>query len=251
MAGEPVHGSFGRKLREARERRGISLRQIAAATKISVGVLEALEHEDIARLPGGIFTRSFVRSYAIHVGLDPETIVQEFLAQFPSDSATAGHRMAERSIENDNIESNRRAAVAFLWMLAISVPVIGAVMYFGVTGRRAAQKHAAPVPVARADRSGPAGSATPVDDRLLVAMTASAPIVISTAVDDGETVERTMQAGDHQEWEVRREMVLTTSDAGGTGLTLDGAAAKPLGKAGEPATVRLTPANYKEFVAVQ
>ena len=76
---------FGGKLREARERRGISLRQIANATKISVGVLEALERNDISRLPGGIFGRAFVRSYAVEVGLDPEQTIQDFIAQFPHD----------------------------------------------------------------------------------------------------------------------------------------------------------------------
>ena len=62
---------FGGKLRLARERRGISLRQIAASTKISVGALEALERNDVSKLPGGIFSRAFVRSYAVEVGLDP------------------------------------------------------------------------------------------------------------------------------------------------------------------------------------
>src|SRR5438067_10644777 len=82
---------FGSRLREARERKGVSLRAIADATKISVAVLEALERNDVSRLPGGIFSRAFVRSYAIEVGLDPDTTIQEFVAQFPHDSVTAGH----------------------------------------------------------------------------------------------------------------------------------------------------------------
>src|SRR5881396_4345341 len=82
---------FGTKMKRARERRGVSLRQIANATKISVAALEALERNDISRLPGGIFSRAFVRSYAIEVGLDPEATIQEFIAQFPHDSVTAGH----------------------------------------------------------------------------------------------------------------------------------------------------------------
>src|SRR5438046_2205137 len=82
---------FGGKLRAARERRGISLRQIANATKIAVAVLEALERNDISRLPGGIFGRAFVRSYAVEVGLDPERTIQEFITQFPFDSVVAGH----------------------------------------------------------------------------------------------------------------------------------------------------------------
>ena len=63
---------FGGKLREAREGRGISLRQIATSTKISVAALEALERNDVSKLPGGVFSRAFVRSYASEVGLDPD-----------------------------------------------------------------------------------------------------------------------------------------------------------------------------------
>jgi len=83
-------GDFGARMRQAREQRGVTLRQIAEATKISVSALEALERNDISRLPGGIFSRAFVRSYAAEIGVDPEQTVREFLAQFPHDSVTAG-----------------------------------------------------------------------------------------------------------------------------------------------------------------
>ncbi|MGH9372072.1 MAG: helix-turn-helix domain-containing protein [Vicinamibacterales bacterium] len=73
---------LGTKLRTARERRGVSLRDIAARTKISVIALESLERNDPTRLPGGIFARSIVRSYASEVGLDPDTTVAEFIARF-------------------------------------------------------------------------------------------------------------------------------------------------------------------------
>src|SRR5437867_11790484 len=91
MAADRMAPDVGTKLREARERRGVSLRAIAGATKISMAVLEALERNDVSRLPGGIFSRSFVRAYAVEVGLDPEATIQEFVAQFPVDSVTAGH----------------------------------------------------------------------------------------------------------------------------------------------------------------
>jgi len=77
---------FGGKLRAAREVRGVSLRQIAETTKISVSALEALERNDPSRLPGGIFTRAFVRSYAKEVGLDPDSTVREFLTRFNLDA---------------------------------------------------------------------------------------------------------------------------------------------------------------------
>src|SRR5215218_10709633 len=82
MPGDRASGGFGGKLRDARERRGVSLRQIANATKISIAALEALERNDLSKLPGGIFSRAFVRSYAIEVGLDPDAAVHEFLERF-------------------------------------------------------------------------------------------------------------------------------------------------------------------------
>ena len=75
---------FGARLREARERRGISLKEISDRTKISVPALESLERNDPSRLPGGIFSRAFIRSYAVEVGLDPDATVREFLARFDS-----------------------------------------------------------------------------------------------------------------------------------------------------------------------
>src|SRR5437870_12283763 len=110
MAPEGTAGNFGDKLREARERRGISVRQIANATKISVGVLEALERNDISRLPGGIFGRAFVRSYAVEVGLDPEQTIQDFIAQFPHDSVTVGHPTSAQVEDTEAPESDRRTA---------------------------------------------------------------------------------------------------------------------------------------------
>ena len=132
-AGTP--GGFGAKLREARERRGISLRTIANATKISVVALEALERNDISRLPGGIFSRAFVRSYAIEVGLDPEAAIQEFIAQFPDGSLSAGRPALAQNDDNDTIESDRRMASAFIWLIGLSIPVAAALLYFVLAAR--------------------------------------------------------------------------------------------------------------------
>src|SRR5689334_11349462 len=103
---------FGTRLKQAREQRGISLRQIATATKISMGALEALERNDFSRLPGGIFSRAFVRAYALEVGIDPEETVNDFLVEF----AERGNQRAEMSapeVTADDrafLERQRRAA---------------------------------------------------------------------------------------------------------------------------------------------
>ena len=129
-------GDFGSRLREARERKGVSLREIANATKISVRALEALERNDISHLPGGIFSRSFVRAYAAEAGLDPDETVDDFVRQFPHDSVIAGHA-ASVHVDDSDDESNRRTARVVARLIGISVPVAGLVLYLGVANRRA------------------------------------------------------------------------------------------------------------------
>jgi cytoskeleton protein RodZ len=68
---------FGENLRREREMRGVSLEEISAATKISIRFLRAIENEELSKLPGGIFTRSFVRTYARYLGLDEERVLAD------------------------------------------------------------------------------------------------------------------------------------------------------------------------------
>src|SRR5215213_6947155 len=71
--------TFGENLRRERELRGIELREMAEATKISIRFLQALEQDRVDILPGGMFQRAFVRQYARYLGLDPERLVAEFV----------------------------------------------------------------------------------------------------------------------------------------------------------------------------
>jgi cytoskeleton protein RodZ len=139
----------GRTLREARERRGVSLRQIANATKIAIGALEALERNDISRLPGGIFSRAFVRSYAIEVGLDPDATMQDFIAQFPHDSVIAGRTASTYAEDHQAIDSDRRAATTFVRLIALSIPIAGAIIYFTTVGRGAVPRSTRSCPLSR------------------------------------------------------------------------------------------------------
>src|SRR5687767_6466278 len=70
--------SFGEELRREREIRGISLKEIADATKISKRFLEALERNDHRTLPAPVFTRGFVREYARYVGLNADEMVNRY-----------------------------------------------------------------------------------------------------------------------------------------------------------------------------
>jgi cytoskeleton protein RodZ len=90
--------SFGENLRRERELRGISLEEIAATTKIKVGFLEAIENDDLARLPGGIFARGFMRTYAAYLGLDADQFIAEYQAAAqPKDYELGRFKSANRA----------------------------------------------------------------------------------------------------------------------------------------------------------
>ena len=72
--------SFGEKLQREREMRGVTLEEIAEATKIGTRNLRALETNDFDKLPGGIFNKGFVRAYARYLGIDEEQAVADYLA---------------------------------------------------------------------------------------------------------------------------------------------------------------------------
>jgi cytoskeletal protein RodZ len=121
-------------MKRLREERGVTLRQIADATKINVGALEALERNDISRLPGGIFSRAFVRSYAIEVGLDPEQTVRDFLVQFPHDSVTVGSPHAPPDHRDSTRPRSRNGGMLAVALLTIAV-IVGVVLFFTLSTR--------------------------------------------------------------------------------------------------------------------
>lgn len=110
-AGEAVHASgLGALLRQARERLGVSLDRVSNETKIPKRHLEALERDNLAVVPGGIYLRAEVRVYARAVQVD-EGLALARLEQLLNPPAAAGEtRVGVRSSEADR----RTAALAVI-----------------------------------------------------------------------------------------------------------------------------------------
>lgn len=72
-------GSFGigAKLRQERVGKGLAIGDIARDTRIAPRFLEAIETDDYSTLPGLVFTRNFVRQYALTLQLDPDPLLAE------------------------------------------------------------------------------------------------------------------------------------------------------------------------------
>jgi cytoskeletal protein RodZ len=75
-------GHFGEDLRREREKRKIALEASVSVTKIGSRHLIALEKNQFSELPGGVFNKGIVRSYARVVGLDEEAWVRRFMSEY-------------------------------------------------------------------------------------------------------------------------------------------------------------------------
>lgn len=143
--------SFGARLKKERERRNISIAQIADSTKILGALLEGLERDDVSRWPVGFYRRAFLRAYATAIGLDPDETWREFAERFPEpdDSLPAPPRETDRKSRFRASLSNRVswfaggpilerlpprcAAVAFDLAIIGAVAICGFVVFGGVS----------------------------------------------------------------------------------------------------------------------
>jgi cytoskeleton protein RodZ len=112
--------SFGESLRREREMRGVSLEEISATTKINIRFLQALEAEDFAKIPGGLFTRSFLRAYAGYLGLDDETVLAEYQLVAPPAPEGISH------LKRISLAQARRGSGGRFVPLLLAVPLLGA-----------------------------------------------------------------------------------------------------------------------------
>ena len=83
---EELRQKFCLALKAARERKGTTLAEIAASTKIAVVHLAALERGDLRHWPKGLFRRSFFRDYARMIGVPVAEACAEFVRLFPDDT---------------------------------------------------------------------------------------------------------------------------------------------------------------------
>ena len=71
-------GELGQKLKEAREAKGLSLRDVEEATKIRKKYLQALENETFEVIPGKTYSKGFVKNYSNFLNLDTKALLEEF-----------------------------------------------------------------------------------------------------------------------------------------------------------------------------
>jgi cytoskeletal protein RodZ len=227
-------GSFGDNLRRERELRGVSLRDIAESTKISVRFLQALEEDRIDLLPGGIFPRAFVRQYARALGLDAERSVAEFLY------AHGGFRPEPPA----PTPRRRRRPMPRAPFVVMALVVSGVVLTHarGGTerdGRGPSATMPAPAAPLPADRvyppPAPAQEAEPESEpqRLVLELSADQSCWVAVRVDGQTVLNRVLNEGETETLSAHGEIVLSVGNAGGLSFRVNDRPGVPLGRSGE------------------
>lgn len=263
---EPSSGPFGKLFADARAARGVTLKQVSASTKIPVSTLQAIERDEIDSLPGGIFTRGFIRSYADAVGLDPRTTLERFEARFPQESSVSTLLATIEGRANEEFARRQRTAKALIWTALLSAPLIvwlaGAVIPDDRRPAAAAAGDAPPTaespfaavapPAAAEPRPAVAGTlpAAAADSAALtMEMGATADCWIEAAA-DGETVlARILRPGEREVVAAERAIDLRVGNAGAFVFTINQRPGRSLGAFREVVTLRVTPSNYASFAA--
>ena len=187
--------TLGQKLRQAREERGISITEVSEQTRISPHYIESIENDDYKTLPGGIFNKGFVKSYARYVGYDEHEALSDYsqLMSSQNDGAPADEpRFHRPEVLTDEYVSTSR------WPTLLFAAVILGLMTAGLlflvnyvknrTDQPAANMAAAVTPAANSANANTASppastSSAPVMGAIKVEFNPSDDVYLTTVLD--------------------------------------------------------------------
>jgi len=242
--------SFGEELRREREIRGISLKEIADATKISKRFLEAIERNDHKTLPAPVFTRGFVREYARYLGLNAEEMVNRYNYAAAGDDRIEKTPHLER-LANVPAPPAKRKGIPLpyaridrnIYVTLLIIILIAVAGWFALRYRRTrAEAEAAAAPAKPAVRRAamtppppqPAMGGQTASDVLRLTVDAVGNSWVVLDADGRNIINEELHAGFKKTFEAKEQFHFRTiGNAAGLSLTLNDRPVPPLGADGE------------------
>jgi hypothetical protein len=145
-----MDSGVGAILRKARNRRKVELSEVEAATRIRLRYLRAIEDEEWDVLPGGVYTRGFIRTYASFLGLDGERLVEDYRASVerwhraPAEQAQPGGGTGDSGAKGFGVPL---AGLVVIAVVAVAVVAIVAIPSGG--GGEGSSRPASPGPATK------------------------------------------------------------------------------------------------------
>jgi cytoskeletal protein RodZ len=237
---------LGTDLRTARERAGFSLPELAARTKIPMKSLRAIEENDFNKVPPGIFLRSFIRTYAHEVGVDPTVAIAEYRAMTepvdgaadePQGEAAGNEEIRPRSSAPDLSQSGPGWGYAFI-AAALLIGLIGVNRYSARDQTEALTANATVGTEASTKSTAPVAT---TGGGVQMEMRAQGPCWVKATVDGQFAFARLMQPGETETLTGQQDITVRVGDPSALSYSINGRPGQPLGAANIPATVRFTP----------
>ncbi len=261
--------SFGERLKREREKRKVSLDEIALSTKIGTRMLHALEEEKFEQLPGGIFNKGFVRAYARHLRLDEEQTIADYLEAAGETAPKRFEPTPEvRILPAREAESEKLPKTVPWGMLAAGLLILALVLSVWSYFRRDQREASAPEPVRAAapnsnDNKQGAGTLSPVqtppaqhppsailDAKPINADAPAAPGTFSVTIKanddswvaiaaDGKTVaaDSLLTGGTTKTIQANREIVIKAGNVGALEISFNGKKLQRQGQEGQVKTL--------------
>jgi len=243
-------GSLGQQLRRAREARGVSLRDVSEQTRITMRHLEAIEADDYKHLPGGIFNKSFIKSYARHVRFDEQRALELYArtarerGESTDEVATTPHR--SRVYTGD---ASRSPLVTFA-LSAVIVGILILIVYAGLHYYRRTegqQAAALPSPTPAAQAQQPTPTPPPVVQGFHIQVKSTRPFWLTSWQDDEKKKRgRFLKPDAPEEFEPQAALNLhyDAPSADALQVTVNGQALKP---PADTTVWTITKDNYRQF----
>lgn len=262
---------FGANLKALRESKGLTLNQISGETRIAIRFLQALENDDFESLPGGVFSRGFVRAYAEVLGIDPEKTLVDF------ERASTYEVPPLVDVDNPRPDKSNRA----LYPIAVGILLVLVIIFYVVTKEPGVSVTANPQPIppptqtaATPSPEASAPSASQPTNALQPAtvpnvqppLTAKevAPTKTSLTLDidvqqstwikisiDGQpaVAGELLAAGTARRYTAETSIELVIGNATGVRIRVNDRPLRVTGKDGQVRTITITPENLKDLVS--
>ncbi|HOI44202.1 MAG TPA: DUF4115 domain-containing protein [Candidatus Aminicenantes bacterium] len=245
--------TLGQYLKNEREARGISLKEISAATKIGMKYLLALETDDWGLFDGTFFAKSILRTYVHTIGIDEKAVLDRFNEALGIRETAEDSKKAPRICD---IMTRRHWTILGSVVAAAVLIIVAFILIPG-------GKEKAPSPAATAPpqaQSRPIGTAMaikpepppvkPEVKELVLQMTFTQLTWIQVFADGELKLDGLMRAGQEADVKASRELVIHVGNAGGLAYKLNGEAGGSFGRAGAVIkNIRITLDNYRQYLA--
>ncbi|MGC8746759.1 MAG: helix-turn-helix domain-containing protein [Candidatus Saccharicenans sp.] len=253
--------SLGQQLKQEREKKGLSLKEISLQTKIGLRYLEAIENDQLELLPGGFFTRQILKTYLTFIGQEPTP----WLAKYQEAGLLLVEPPASRISKPKKTPGIKVNNIAWIILTVVVMSLFIGLIYLSIKSSRqavkspAASKTAVVIPVTPIEPRAETKEKTKKTEAevqpyqgLDLELTFNEDCWIQVYADGNLVIDGLKLEGYKTSVKAKSELRINLGNAGGVSFILNGRPGKPFGKRGEVIkNIKITIDNLSQFVVAE